>query len=256
MPTETNVYSRNLKVISIFYIVYWLLGLHLQENVLALGAVRFKIDDPHWLPYIANSLLLYFAWRFHIHSRKKVLTSYRRFFCYEFLSYSPPKHPDWSKKLIEAAERDFVNSGFKAFQEKNAGDFFDNLTAAQCRIRLPSLTNQGSTSKFQYTYDILLSNEAHEARKTEEAEKTNGQLKPIKGSHFTFKFNLFLKLSLNIHMFTLWLISEEDSADYLIPWVLFVVALVSIFLRSEEHLATTLTLQCPQPTGGYPLECA
>ncbi|MBV7264145.1 hypothetical protein KCG43_19210 [Photobacterium sp. WH24] len=231
MPTETNVYSRNLKVISLFFIIYWLLGLHPQDNVLSLGTVRFNIDDPRWLPYIANGLLLYFAWRFFIHSRKKVSSSYTSFLRYEMLNR---KHKFWCKKLTESAEKDFANNGkFEDFQKLNANDFFDKLKPEQCRISLPSLSNSNTPIKFGYRYIASV------------PSNLEGRPSNVKTGSYIFKFNYLLRTTLNLHMITLWLLFNEDSADYLIPWVLFFIAVFSIFIRCDEYsISTTLVAQC------------
>lgn len=223
MPTETNVYSRNLKVISVFFIIYWLLGLHPQENILSLGPVRFTVENPHWLPYIANGLLLYFAWRFFIHSRKKLSTSYTKFFRNDMLFQ---KHKFWCKKLVESARHDFFNNGkFEEYQRQNTNEFFDKLRPDQCLIKLPSLTNVNTPHQFIYEYQISL------------PDKMAGKPKIIKGGSFTFKFNFILKICIHLHLYALWAVSSEDAADYLIPWILFVIAIGSIFFRYDSTLS-------------------
>lgn len=224
MPTETNVYSRNLKVISIFYIVYWMLGLHPYENYIALGPVRFEMENPFWLPYIANSLLLYFAWRFFINSRKRVSFSYKKHFTSKMLHRTSDF---WCKKLENSAREHFKNQGYNKLMDKQR--FFSILDEGsqpisfdEYNLYVPSLQNSNAPTFFEYRYNVSY---------PQKIKST-----PSKGIEtFDFKFNVGLKFLINIHMFFLWIISSEDSADYFIPWLLFIFACVSIVLRDSSY---------------------
>ncbi|HGF5160617.1 TPA: hypothetical protein ACF31N_001179 [Vibrio parahaemolyticus] len=215
MPNETNVYSRNLKVISIFYIVYWLLGLHPNDNTLALGPVRFTIENPHLLPSIANGLLLYFAWRFYIHSQKKVRISYNTFFRSEMLHQ---KHKFWCKKLYQSAGKHFEQEGFKDLIENKLGENTSDYKREDFKISIQSLQNSNTPTFFEYRYRV--NPHVHKSANPKIYE-------------FSFGFNPFLKVLMHINLFSYWVISKEEAADYLLPWLLFGIAVVSIFLRGD-----------------------
>ncbi len=216
MPTETNVYSRNLKVISILFIVYWFVGAHPKDHEIVLGTVRVVVEHPERLRYVAWALLGYFAWRFFINSKNKIKESYshhlRNTILFKYEKF-------WNNKIMKSAENDFLNKGgFDEFKSANRGAFFEKLNPKDCRLNLPSFINSNTPSKLTYKYNVVIPREV------------SGVPKTVHGVERTFKFNLFWKSSMHIHIFSKWLISSEDSADFFIPWALFALAVLSILM--------------------------
>jgi len=71
LDADINVHARNLKLVSIAFILYWLLGLEQTEDVIRLGILPYKITNPEWLPWLAHLLFSYFIWRYWIHTNSK-----------------------------------------------------------------------------------------------------------------------------------------------------------------------------------------
>jgi hypothetical protein len=71
LDADTNVHARNLKLISISFILYWLLGLEQTDDAIRLGILPYIITNPEWLPWLAHILLSYFIWRYWIHTNPK-----------------------------------------------------------------------------------------------------------------------------------------------------------------------------------------
>ena len=72
MFNEPNLHSRNLKLISMLFISYWLLGLTPADEKIRLLVINYEISNPCALKWISYALLIYFAWRFNISSRRRV----------------------------------------------------------------------------------------------------------------------------------------------------------------------------------------
>lgn len=74
---DTNVYQRNLKMVSGAFIAYWLLGLEVTTNPhfgtasMNLMFVHFTINNPFALRLIAWSLLIYTAWRYFVNKEDR-----------------------------------------------------------------------------------------------------------------------------------------------------------------------------------------
>lgn len=229
MPTETNVFSRNLKVISILFIVYWFVGAHPKDNEIVLGTLKVAVDNPERLKYVGWTLLGYFAWRFYIHSKKKIRTSYSKFLRNTIL-FNELKF--WNKKLTESANNDFLNNGgFEKFKSANRGVYFDSLLPSKCYLTLPSLINSSAPSTLTYQYSINLPRE------------TPNRPAVVNPVTVHFKFNLIWKTLLHLHVFIRWARSNEDSADFLLPWILFTLAVLSILHSNYFDTSTLMVSQ-------------
>jgi len=67
MIESTNPHARNLKVISIAYILHWWLELGPSKSgELNLTFISYTINNAAPLPFISFLLLIYFSWRFYL----------------------------------------------------------------------------------------------------------------------------------------------------------------------------------------------
>jgi hypothetical protein len=72
LDADINLHARNLKLISIAFILYWLLGLEQTGDAIRLGILPYKITNPEWLPYLAHLLFFYFIWRYWLNTKSRV----------------------------------------------------------------------------------------------------------------------------------------------------------------------------------------
>lgn len=212
MPSEVNVYSRNLKVISILFIVYWFVGAHPKDNEIVLGTLRVIVDHPERLHYVAYTLLFYFWWRFHIHSKGKISFSYQEFFKSKM---THRKYEHWCKLIEKKAREDFFNSGkVVQFIEDNRL----KTTKENISIREPSLSNSNTPTNFSYDYSVNVN----------DTQPINNF--SLIGRNKKFSIGISYKVLIHSQVLFDWLRTSEDVADFLLPWALFFVAVVTIII--------------------------
>lgn len=223
MLDEPNLYSRNLKLISILFIMHWVLDLHLIENQINLASINFKIGNPYALSYASYILLMYFAWRFYLNSKNRIsfgfygiidghsLLSENDFFNKKFHFDANSEYVEKCKKDIEDRRRSFMGSrGIHLDDDKhNNSRHSINLNKIEaikknflfCKIRITyrSIYHGGMLGGFpDVSYSI---------------------------DYSWNKLKLF-RVSKLLHF----LLNTEDTPDFLLPWLLFAFAAFTIFL--------------------------
>lgn len=217
MYTEPNQHSRNLKLVSLLFILYWLLGLQPVDDSIRLVVASYKVSNPVALTWVAHLLLFYFAWRLYLSSRRKIRAGYRQTAA---INQFQNKSSLIFRKLQEEATKHYSNNGKSRFEKKrasqakqqNAKDFNNNDYSVN-----PSKLAY-SSNKLTLDYQVQ-----YEGKRLQGNDFLNGQI--VYGWHrwLWFKALSFLKF----------MISKEEAPDYLIPWVLFIAALgCSLMLKA------------------------
>ncbi|WP_286823978.1 MULTISPECIES: hypothetical protein [unclassified Idiomarina] len=210
MFNEPNLHSRNLKLISMLFISYWLLGLTPADEKIRLLVINYEISNPCALKWISYALLIYFAWRFNISSRRRVRLGYRRSFNFNNIDRSGRLFI----KLKVDAERNYSERYKDEFEswraeqaEKHDVKEFNNEEYSINPSKLVYEQNSVALHyQVQYKGDRLPGNDFK-----------NGMV-----VYPWYRWS-FLKLV----RFTKFIFGSEDAPDFFVPWVLFSLALAS-----------------------------
>lgn len=215
--SEQNPHSRNLKVISVFFILYWLCGLSPSDESIRLAVKSYEISNPEVLRWASYSLLFYFAWRFHLSSGRRVFRGIKK----ETRVKSSTGHMDKGSRLysrlVEDAEADYVANKKEEFEREREGK--------QAASRIVDFNNDD--------YEISVSNLSFMNSKKLMMEynvKYKGDRLP--GNDFrkgNVEYRWFNFIPLRILGVLRFSFSTEEGPDYLLPWLLFLLALVCAF---------------------------
>ncbi len=210
MYSEPNLHSRNLKLVSLFFILYWVLGLKPLDDTIRLLVINYEISNPSALQWVSYTILIYFAWRFYLSSRRRIRVGYRRS---ASIHSFPNKESRLYKKLVSLAKAHYIQNKKTEFEATRQSNFnenpIDGFNNELYRIHV---------SKFSYESDQLtLSYQVQYAgTRLPGNDFTNGGIRYRSFEWLLFKFLGFCKFS----------IKQEDAPDYLLPWVLFALALL------------------------------
>lgn len=220
MPSEhgeQNPHSRNLKVISIFFILYWLCGLSPSDESIRLAVKSYEISNPEVLRWASYSLLAYFSWRFYLNSGRKVFPGIKR----QIGITANPSRMDRSSRLYARLNKDAeahyvanMKEGFETEREEDPGaSRLVNFNNNEYEISISSLgikNNNPLSMDYQVKYkgDRLPGNDFRSGR---------------------VEYRWFDFIPLRILGFLRFFFSTEEGPDYLLPWVLFLLALVCAF---------------------------
>lgn len=221
MPTDSNHHSRNLTIYSFFFILYWLLGLEPTDDNIRLTFVNFSIHNTEVLPYLTHGILFYFAWRFYLNSKKMVKNSFIKYFNtfsrfdsqhkYPYINLLKVAYHDFKKNY----EQDFINSlsPFLKSHVKDVEVTFDitNFSMRIARNKL-ALSVSGHYHSPRHNYNNLTSNN-------------------MITSNYKLDINKRKYLHLIIWRFIKFSFLTEDSPNFFLPWVLFLLAITSSILR-------------------------
>jgi len=128
MIDEAKPHTRNLKLISISFILYWILELEPVTETLQLPLLNYKVTNPEPLPWLAWLSLAYFFWRFWLTVSNYISQKYKTNLSIyanrslsgetgllaRYLSYSVQKHfknelyDEFIKELIAEERRSCV----------------------------------------------------------------------------------------------------------------------------------------------------
>lgn len=210
MYSEPNLHSRNLKLVSLFFILYWVLGLKPMDESIRLLVINYEISNPSALQWVSYSILFYFAWRFYLNSRRRIRTGYRKSVS---IHNFPNKESRFYKKLVSLADEHYVKNKKSEFEETRQSKFdynpVEGFNNELYRIHVSKFSYE--SEKLTLTYQVQYS-----GTRLAGNDFTNGVIKFSSIEWLFFKFIGFFKFS----------IKQEDAPDYLLPWVLFTLALV------------------------------
>ncbi|EGR3441941.1 hypothetical protein DMX23_24705 [Vibrio parahaemolyticus] len=225
MYNEPNLHSRNLKLISLMFILYYLLGLEPVDNSIRLQVINFQVTNLEVLPWVAHGLLLYFAWRFYLNSRKRVRTGYRRKFAFQQIS---SKDSFFHRRLKNVCLKDFLVNHKSQYETEIEGivgkDSIDSVRSAGFNIY---------PNKFSYENQKLVL--VYGVQYQYESELFQRTMKTFSITYSWYSWPLikswrFLAFSIN----------TEDAPDFLLPWLLFFAAILTSALNCFGISANTL----------------
>ena len=215
MYSEPNHHSRNLKLISILFIVYWLLGLKLIDDNLNLPFIHYQITNPQLLKPLAILLLIYFAWRFHLSSQSKITSGYKNSRSIVFNSYTPNN----LKFLTSKCLKDYKDNHQTKIENELADEqrrvcrrlYEYKVKVMPCKLLHGEPSMQDVHVRYIAYYPILNSEKNEEYRRD-----------------FNFRLKRFEPLRVKLNVLKHFVFNREESPDYLLPWVLFLFALVTL----------------------------
>ncbi|WP_439510311.1 hypothetical protein [Marinimicrobium koreense] len=217
MFNEPNLHSRNLKLISMLFISYWLLGLTPADETIRFLVINYEISNPSALKWISYALLMYFAWRFYISSKRRVRLGYRKSFNFNNIDRSGRLF----RKLKEDAERNYSE------QHK---DQFENWRTEQAgKHDIKDFEN-----KEYYINPNKLVYDKNSVTMHYHVKYKGGR---IPGNDFksgTVVYPWYRWPFLKVVRFIKFIFSTEDAPDFFVPWVLFSLALATSILSHYE----------------------
>lgn len=208
--SEPNLHSRNLKFISILFILYWALGLQPIDHTIRLMFMNYEIKNPELLPIFSHTFLFYFAWRFYLNAKKRVLYGYRETFAiHSFNNFESSLY----KKLHKIAKNNYI------INYKEEAENFRFEKAKQKGIEL---------SDQEYSlYLRELKHENDKIRLVYQVDYPDRQIAEYNNRQYQIPFKWFHLIPLKTHKLFVFLLSKEDTPDYLLPWCLFLFALAT-----------------------------
>lgn len=207
---EPNHHSRNLKVISVFFILYWLLELTPSgDNQIKLQFISYEIHNPSLLMPISWVLLFYFAFRFWLSSRGKFLKQFtiqQRSIANGLLSKRLRLDSDFNDRLLCKAEKHYI---------ENYKVDFENSRAE----KKPDCKN---------TYSMKLTHSFYGFKKIEAQAIYEENISNLHFMKFSLPVSLYpIQIIAMIKSFIRVGFLYEDGPDYFWPWLLFVMACIS-----------------------------
>lgn len=217
MYTEPNLHSRNLKFVSLMFILYWVLGLKAVDGSIRLLVINYEISNPSALTWVAHLLLLYFAWRFYLNSRRQIRSGFHKSFGYH--QFSNKKNSYMYKSLRDKATKNYIEN-YKSQFEKEREDLADKKSI----VGFNNSNFSANPIKFNYERNKLtLSYQVQY-----EGEKLPGN--DFKNFEIVYGWRDWVWLKL--WKFLCFIVGKEEAPDYLLPWILFFLALAcSLMLR-------------------------
>ncbi|MBP5064993.1 hypothetical protein HUT27_12915 [Pseudomonas chlororaphis] len=224
--TEPNLHSRNLKLISMMFIVYWALGLAPAGDSIRLIFINYEITNPAALPWIAHTILLYFAWRFYLSSRNMI----KHGFIKTINTNLSGKHGSLLYRLLEKrAREDYIKNQKDKFQKEREDYALEQGISTYNNIDF--LTNP---QELKYEYgELCLTYQAYYREPRLPGNDFRG---------YTIKYQWFHWLWFKTWKIFEFLTKKEETPDYLIPWVLFLCALLTSAFNILEITARNISL--------------
>lgn len=137
MYSEPNLHSRNLKLVSLFFILYWVLGLKPLDDTIRLLVINYEISNPSALQWVSYTILIYFAWRFYLNSRRRIRVGYRKSVS---IHNFPNKESRLYKKLVSLAKAHYIQNKKQSLKQLDS--------PISTRIPLKGLTTNCTTYMF------------------------------------------------------------------------------------------------------------
>jgi hypothetical protein len=218
MYSEPNLHSRNLKLISLLFVFYWILGLHPADDTIRLIAVNYEIDNPQALAWIASTLLFYFAWRFYLNSKHKIMASFRT-------KASIYQIQDRESRLFIKLKK-ICGADYKLNQKDK---YEKERVALAAKKDLENFNNQEyHLNPYEFKY------EQKHLQVTYQVNYEGERLESNDFRDYIIRFKWYQFIFFKIIKFAKFIFQSEDSPDYLIPWLLFLLAVTScIFIQYD-----------------------
>lgn len=214
MYSEPNHHSRNLKLISLMFVLYWVLALSPADDSIRLSIINYKIQNPKALFWVAHAALAYFAWRFYLSSKNKIRHGFiSSLVIGDFSNQASSIY----KALKKKAEADYAMRHREAFQQERE-DYAQKHKIENYNKECLSVTPLG----FGY--------EGNQLRLEYQVQYDRGQHGDLYFRNYKIFYERYRWLRFKSWRLVKFILGKEDSPDYVIPWFLFVFAITtSIF---------------------------
>lgn len=223
--TENNHHSRNLKMISFFFILYWLLDLTpTGDNKITLQFISYEIHNISILPYVSWALLVYFSLRFWLSAKNQLLFDVNKHITKKvnhninvrFKMKTSPIYNTLKKRAEELYKEEHEEKFKKKASEKTA----NNHTKIH--------------SKYNWVHSITIKPTLKTSRLKREipcvASYPNPRVQELSEDSFQLPLKFYEFPFIQTIAFFNFLYTTESSPDYFLPWALCVLAVISAAL--------------------------
>lgn len=215
MYSEPNHHSRNLKLISLMFVLYWLLALSPADDSIRLSIINYKIQNPSALFWAAHAALIYFAWRFYLSSKNRIRHGFRQSVAMGSFS---DQNSSFYKSLAKKAQDNYIAQHMEAFQKEREEYALMHKIESYKKEYL-SITPLGIgyegdqlTLEYQVQYD-------------------RGEHGNLSFRNYQIYYGRYRWLWFKLGKLIRFVLGKEDSPDYVIPWILFACAITTTVLN-------------------------
>lgn len=225
MINEPNHFSRNLKVVSIIFILYWLFGLELTDYNFKTPFLSFNIKNPDYLPYVSHVFLLYFAWRYYISKESVGFNKYRGYIMSFVTVEQRLTNQHYFGKTI--AQKLITWYAIRSFRDK-VNDVIQEKVSKSNWSRVPGY-DQSISVRYDYPSGVnacgSISFYIHKG--------PLGKFLPTEHSSIAFQLKLPYMTKFICHVIAIpnFLLKDESASENFAPWILFAFALITSFCR-------------------------
>lgn len=219
--TEDNHHSRNFKMISFFFILYWLLDLTpTGDNKITLQFISYEIHNTSVLPFVSWLLLAYFAFRFWVSSKTQ-------------LSFELKKHSE--KHINNRLNKLFENKNLKTYNKIHyrAKKKYEEEYEEKFKSKIDGVAKNLNINTYHLSYIIIINNNFHTPFSKRELSCLAEYPQPVASNVAKRPFSIPLKPHelpfTQVIAFLHFLFTTESSPDYFLPWLLFLLAIISAF---------------------------
>lgn len=211
MYSEPNHHSRNLKLISLMFVLYWVLALSPVDDSIRLSVINYKVQNSSALFWVAHAVLVYFAWRFYLSSKNRIRHGFRNSVTFgQFSNQDSALY----KSLRKKANDDYIAKHMDVF-EKEREEYALKHNIESYNKNLISVT----PINFMYEVDQL--------RVEYQAQYEGGLHGDVYFKNYKIFYEWYHWLWFKFVRLVRFILEKEDSPDYVIPWVLFLLAITT-----------------------------
>jgi len=196
------------------FIVYWLLELKPEHENIRLLFINYKINNPEPLIWLSHLILFYFAWRFFLNTRNRVKSGYQK-----TLTSSLRNRNGWFYKLLVDRATSHYKNNFKfGFQQERSKEAkkreIKNINNNDFRVSPINFQHKSGALSLEY-----------------QSVYNEPRIPGYDFKNYTITYKGYQWLWYKFWKLIVFLSNKEDAPDYLIPWLLFILALVSSTLN-------------------------
>lgn len=218
--TDSSNHSRNLKTISIFFILYWLLDLTPSgDDQIRLQFISYEIHNSSPLTTVSWVLLAYFGWRFYLSSKSN----------FSEKVIKPIKKIQSDKILYTFAN----NRTLKERIKKRASDIYRKRYAKKEGERRNRNQSRGvNNPSHQYDIEVFNNVEGTLPNKIQCIAKYSlNHLPGLEDKRFSIPLHIVKELPfIKTRACFLFIRTSEDSLEYLLPYFLLSLAVICAIL--------------------------
>lgn len=220
---DSKPHTRNLKLISVAFILYWLLELEPAKDEIHLNIISYKISNPDPLTVLAWLALVYFLWRFFL-AKPLFIQTFRNL---KSSFYNNQISED--SGIVSAALRNIAKSDFNENHSQKFEKFISEESKKYRRQYKYSGLEAHKLVKHQGQTELEYSSQATEVNKKARINKT-----------FKLPISPWILTLINSKLVLDLVVKNEDSADYILPLLLFVLAVVCGIMIACDYTPSEL----------------